>query len=995
MRFTPTAKYLALARGLSKVHRWRVYVKKTTDLSEDLTVGTWLDVTHRITSFPDIHSQIEYEIGQFTSDALGFSGDGSSGALSNIAWWKANVFNTTPIHYVEVKVLFELVGCSDIVYAFNGVLAKRKDGSQEVRYTESMDSVEFTAYTLQDYGQGIAAENLAVQYTQENIDGLNTMGIILPNIPGAFVIDANPDDNLLLNAGFETYTGDQDNGVADTFTSWTATTPAGRAEATGVVHKGTNALKFFRTGAGDCYLYQDIAVEASKVYELSFFARGSGAVGGKYAIYDVTHASYILAATATGITGATYTRKSTVFTTPAGCINIRIELHASDTISAFGSYFDSVDVSKLINDGASAVPLLVGTHTLAYEYNGGAPTLTLDDGISVTLQAGVNVLANETETQQVKLFITDLALLPLADTSDELVVIAAGSTLPKQWPVNTGAAFILKAILEQMGISSVTFDTLRMNSATGAAKVSFIGSPPEDPAVNGVKWALADDGTDLFISIGNDVYRFNVADNTFALVTSVGTANDRISRLFYNARNQHLWIVFGTDGTGNIARYEIVGDVLNEVPLTGITAPNAIALIDFNYSGASYKYAIVYADGDESLGANGDIREIDGTSLTDSLIFSATTMGYTLPQAGAQARVMYVKDGNKPTFSAWQAGPVDYKLHRIHVDGAGAWVDDGVLVSGIDTYLAAAYHPGENRVYYAASNRRLASHIENNPALTNLTAANTGLSYDVYYSPADAKVYATLTGQTAGLTPNPVDERFYSAVGNVATLIDHRVGILTRSLWNFGGILYGIDRFGRLWQYHTTVAFYIATGKPFGGGYITDAWNKTLTAFNLIGTISSTKQGKVFRRGNATGTPLTSGNILAITINEVTDIVEENSDYGAAFGLVEVSNGNVTFSYDGTAYNTAVLTDVRKLTITNELIPDEIVQDLCYYAYQFFKTDRTLYTIDLGNTPLFQFEPFDGCSVTFTGKIQRTAVDKPIYGTTLMKNGNMQVQVLI
>jgi hypothetical protein len=67
MRFSPTSKFISIAKGAAKVMQWKVYCKKTANLDEALSTGTWIDCTTRVHSLPQIRSKVEYQLGQFTS----------------------------------------------------------------------------------------------------------------------------------------------------------------------------------------------------------------------------------------------------------------------------------------------------------------------------------------------------------------------------------------------------------------------------------------------------------------------------------------------------------------------------------------------------------------------------------------------------------------------------------------------------------------------------------------------------------------------------------------------------------------------------------------------------------------------------------------------------------------------------------------------------------------------------------------------------------------
>jgi len=208
-----------------------------------------------------------------------------------------------------------------------------------------------------------------------------------------------------------------------------------------------------------------------------------------------------------------------------------------------------------------------------------------------------------------------------------------------------------------------------------------------------------------------------------------------------------------------------------------------------------------------------------------------------------------------------------------------------------------------------------------------------------------------------------------------------------------GSTLLGIDVMGRLWKYDTDVNFFMTTG-DFEGKNVREALNATLQAFNLIAIVSSTKAAYVYRRGNDTGVPQTSGNTLEITTSDPSNLKRLYS-YLTKVEFVKLSNGLRTVTYDGSTFGSAVLSNTRSIEIDNPLIPDELLEDFAFRIFKYFERDWTMYEIPLDNVPLYQFEPFDECSIAFTGTKVLVSDSGPIYGVTIHPNCSMTVRVLI
>jgi len=158
--------------------------------------------------------------------------------------------------------------------------------------------------------------------------------------------------NTFLNPGFETAGG----GGADIWASWTEAAGGGvLADEVVQIHSGAHACKETAGAAIDTYVRQDFAVAASTQYTVSFWTRGDGVHDGGYQVYDVTHAADIIARTATGVTGGTYTQVAVTFTTPAGCVVIAILLWCS-VVNGGVCYFDDIDAGdRLLIRGGSQI----------------------------------------------------------------------------------------------------------------------------------------------------------------------------------------------------------------------------------------------------------------------------------------------------------------------------------------------------------------------------------------------------------------------------------------------------------------------------------------------------------------------------------------------------------------------------------------------------------------------------------------------------------------
>lgn len=135
-------------------------------------------------------------------------------------------------------------------------------------------------------------------------------------------------DNLLSNGDFESL-----DAGAPVYDDWTETDAGGTvSNETTIVYRGSNTCKltFGPTDNDWVKITQTVVTVAETLYTLSFTTRGDGGDGQiRYTVYDVSNAANIRAEAASGVTGATGTNWIKViypFTTPVGCISVRIEL---------------------------------------------------------------------------------------------------------------------------------------------------------------------------------------------------------------------------------------------------------------------------------------------------------------------------------------------------------------------------------------------------------------------------------------------------------------------------------------------------------------------------------------------------------------------------------------------------------------------------------------------------------------------------------------------
>jgi hypothetical protein len=986
VKFTASAIFNAIARGSEKELSFRVYARKTNSLSDSI-VGTagWTEITDRIDieNLPDAVSQIEYQQGQFTSDSLTLN-------AKDIAWLKSNIFNG--------------IGASG-----GGGGTERLDPDGDVSaglWTPSAGGTIFGCIA-----DGAAANDADYVFTTTDGSVADAFEVSLSNPSGSLgagniVVTVRANDDLEAGSDLilELYQGATQKGTL------TVSPTASFSDFTFNVDAATisdpNDLRVRVTMAENfvdvisvswikvdvplitTFKYLELKVEASLKNTSEVIPYFLGFVDMiNINNQETTDISAFRVATIDEIASRLAGEHvSTQYVEP-DLVDNGTNVAGLILTNITGLYVKDANISTKV--------LKVGVHKVSYQIASGNKQAKLDNGPWLTLSNGDNTIGNvdnsTLDTERLKVYVRSTSNLPAVARSDDVIVVTEGTTLPNQWYARCASRSLLEKIYAQFGLTSVSFDTMEMNTYDGSTRISFLDAPPGD-GTPGKKWAIATDGTDLFIGVGNKVYKRTMATGAYTLLATLANSGDRITKLMYNARNGHLWIYYGNNtlGAGKLRRYVIAsGNLSAEAVLdatAGNTRPYSVELYDYNYTGSSYHYGVVWTDGDTATAA-GKVAEVSGTAadtagvtLTVSTIFTGTTMGYSGSGNGVQAKFLFVKSNGHVKFVCKTTG--DYRHHEIHVNSSNVWVDDGASLAGIPNYSIAAYFPGESRIYYFDSvvDGDVKSHTESSASTTSVLATG-GISTIVYLS-GPAKVY--LTGS---------DNIIYSIVSNAATILDKPIYTEYLSITYIGSRIYGLEKGGRLFQLATALAFYVEEG-VFDAMTVRDALNKVLNASLLIQSISPVKKAVVFRRGDATGAPQTSGNTLSIDVSDAADITEVVNQYPAA-DLVIVKNAGGQTSYDGTNFDAKVLSDKLSITIDNTLIPSLIIKDVAYYVYQFFKTSRSLKTFPLGLVTLWQYEPLDALAANFsTSKIALSATG-PIYKTTLSKDGTMTVEVLL
>jgi hypothetical protein len=636
-------------------------------------------------------------------------------------------------------------------------------------------------------------------------------------------------------------------------------------------------------------------------------------------------------------------------------------------------------------------PVSAGVHTVSYDYNGNQPQVRFNTGLWVPVSAsGTYVLGNgtaevaTTEQISVKVYYDELAR-DTKERSENIIILTSPTTLPATWYSGVSLRSLLKNIYTKIGITSQTFTLAQVDSHDGTDRVSMLECIHDAETVKGMSWGIAYVSTTLiFVANANNVYSFNPVTGAIVLVTSV-TSGKSISKLMYNARNQHLWILFGDNATykygGSLARYDVVTDTLQATVTVAGAQFNNIELIDVQHLG-TWEYSLLYVNV-----VTRSVMRVDGAARTLAVLFANTDLGYA-SSAGPLSNFAYQATDDAFRVYRFQAqndvGTI--VVHEIGIDttNAASWVDDGQINAAAPLSHIVGAFDGTTVYGYNSNSRKVQSYDP-----VGATAA------DVYTLPDNDFIEGMYHDGTNLYFTTAIERFVHVFDGSAVAILEQSVYAGYTSLTSGDGKLFGVDVAGRVFQVASTIELFLDQC-VFAGRTIKNALTDTLRACNCVGTISAAKTAIVYPRGDSDGDPVTSTNKIAITASNAEDI-ERDPEYGQAFSIIEIDNGEVKINYNGTAFNVMPASlDERILRIQNALIPTSVVKDYLKMFYEFFKTPRVLYTFPVLQT-LFHIEPMDAADVTFaTTKIQVAATDCPIYNVTYnAENGQMKVGVLV
>jgi len=261
--------------------------------------------------------------------AVSFTSDGTSCAIS-----QQSVLTVDKVYRVVVPVS-----------AVGGAGIKFIDRSSGKVYQNITTATTYDFYIVA-IGTGISFDRISGAGSTATMDNITIREVTSP-AKGSFhnIAMLAGSTELTTNGGFETAAAGGDApfgtwvetiGGTDTITDETGA---------GDFYLGAHSAKLTYVDSGVTHVQQPITTTALKLYKLEFYTKGD--VAGRYQVIDLTADPDvdIVAATATGVTGTTWTKVTKYFYTPTSCVSVGIRLLAP--ASAGYAFYDYVSVRQV------------------------------------------------------------------------------------------------------------------------------------------------------------------------------------------------------------------------------------------------------------------------------------------------------------------------------------------------------------------------------------------------------------------------------------------------------------------------------------------------------------------------------------------------------------------------------------------------------------------------------------------------------------------------
>ena len=667
------------------------------------------------------------------------------------------------------------------------------------------------------------------------------------------------------------------------------------------------------------------------------------------------------------------------------------ELLKMQTLVGTNLFLPSVPGVFVKDANVSSYQLKAGVHTISYdstEY--GVQKAKLDEGDWITLANGDNTLSNKYTDELTKEDVTDQKIVVAYDSTialsdvtvdQKIIQITLGDILPYTWFQGVSIRQALLKLFALIGITSsnVNIEPIKFNTFDSRKTKSFYSIPPGDGTFHAQVRAIVFDNNisqTLWLGVGEDLYTFDHDTETYTLIGTPASG----------WTIEKLWAGLPSEGHGTIvgilsidsnnvgaAKKVFVYDLIAET--FTVTAINAgyLQTIAFDFT----NYLLFYQHG-FTVGGNVDKFDIatstESTHCTPNPTLDLEAAGFT---DGTDYYSFSWSGTNKGLYKLTSGGSTFKHALTIY-----SVIRDGIF--SLTNTMIYFQEANSGIVYGYQYVTDTLTALETASGVCFIDDAILGVAYI-------SKIGTTHTIKRLGATTVTSEGENINYVSDTFAYGHHLTYDSTNSRYYF--ITYGASILGK---FDSKVSAYLGEAAEFGGQKLRDAYNNILQSMMLVGVISMAKKANIYRRFDDDGDPVTSGNTLAITVNQASDISRQ-SRYSEAISWLQVSNGSVSWSYDGTTWykDANYLGEGVVMSLSFGILPDNLIKDVAYYLWQYFSVSHDLYEFPLANVTPLQYECIDGASVTFsTTKIKKTA-SGTIMGTEVEQSGAMKVSVVI
>ena len=609
------------------------------------------------------------------------------------------------------------------------------------------------------------------------------------------------------------------------------------------------------------------------------------------------------------------------------------------------------------NSNVSSYPCKVGSHTISYTKESGVVELEFDGGASQTVSAsGQLTLVSSSLDEKV---IVQIIFIETFDSSDSIsgkfIITSANSAFPQNFIYGKKLSDFITGVISQIGIISadVTIDTSTFTTHDSTNASSFLDVPAFDLTAGGARQGVVSDSVYLYFGVGNKIYRKNISTGVYSLYITL-VSYYYVKRIWYSDSSDNLYIVsedaVNPSSTIKLYIYNIA---------TSTVVLNTSTHADFNSS--NYSSSAITPIFDSGLGVHGFLYPRIGTNDLRFQPVTGSAYNISIGSVSNLTTANYIHHKDSTSFSAIDIF-YSYVVSGSHGSGLinffsattyGVVLGYGGFNSTVTCYFSGGAGYLNDYFYYFDSATVAIKRVEVSPATTHATIV-TALEMKIgFFEIVNSIIFAN----------DYKNKILYNISGANYTIEEKYVTVQKHSLVYLSDRYYYVDIFWGLFQRYPTLNMVVLL-PDYSGLTLRELLSDVCKAYNMTYTITSNKKAYIYRRGTNTGAISTTGNQLDISPSEITDQTR-NYKYSSGVELVEVSNGTVTQTYGLTgtgstlAFGVTRFSDARKLTLSNSFIPSNLVDDLCYYIYQYYSIDRDVYDIPI-STSKFEYEPFDG-----------------------------------